>query len=117
MTTARVAAEYLAIYAQKYREEYARIISDPPFGAGYPDMPISPYLHTHNLICYLALDGCIIVDGVNGGKDRDTYVSSSVCRISNESSSVRIQNGQLPVITGKESSKLSDGTEVMVFSY
>jgi hypothetical protein len=57
-----VAAQYISDYVSLYRERYARFTAPAPAGAGYPAMPISPYLDSSSLVCHLATDGAVITD-------------------------------------------------------
>lgn len=62
MVSARAVADYLVAYINTYRTEYARFTAAPPTGCGYPQLAISPYLNSLNLIVYLARDGYVIAD-------------------------------------------------------
>ena len=55
-------AAYLKAYVESYRKEYARVTSPPPQGGGYPEIEVSPYLYSKELVCYLAKDGGAIAD-------------------------------------------------------
>jgi len=55
-------SNYLERYVFTYRREYERFTSSPPRGGGYPKFPISPYLYSKELNCYLAKDGVVITD-------------------------------------------------------
>jgi len=58
----QAAADYLAAYVRRYRQEYVRFTSAPPAGAGFPKLRISPYVDSTNLDCHLAEDGAVITD-------------------------------------------------------
>lgn len=54
--------EYLKEYIISYKKEFERFTSQPPEGAGYPQISISPYLYSSELHCFIAKDGVIISD-------------------------------------------------------
>jgi hypothetical protein len=60
--TAQKAAEYLAHYVRRYRQEYVRFTTDPPDGGGYPRLRVSPYLDSAHLECHISSDGAVIAD-------------------------------------------------------
>jgi hypothetical protein len=53
-------AEFLFAYANRYREAYARAITPPPAGPGYPSLPVSPFLSASHFDVYVATDGVVI---------------------------------------------------------
>lgn len=53
-------AEFLFAYTHRYREAYARAITTPPDGPGYPPLPVSPYLQASDFDIYVASDGVVI---------------------------------------------------------
>lgn len=55
-------AQYLAAYAAAYRQEYRSFVSPGPDGGGYPPLPVSPYLYSTRLTCFVAHDGYAIAD-------------------------------------------------------
>ncbi|MFQ6018850.1 MAG: Shedu anti-phage system protein SduA domain-containing protein [Kiloniellaceae bacterium] len=57
-----VIARYLASYLEAYRQEYASFVSPAPHGGGYPPLPVSPYLYTSRLLCFVARDGYAVAD-------------------------------------------------------
>lgn len=62
MVSAKDAARYLKRYVEIYRKEFKRFTNQPPVGPGYPVLPISPYLDSNELTCYLANDGAAVAD-------------------------------------------------------
>lgn len=53
-------AQFLFVYAARYRAAYAKATSAPPNGAGYPALPISPYLVGSRFEVFVATDGVVI---------------------------------------------------------
>jgi hypothetical protein len=60
--SAKTAADYLARYVRRYREEYGRFTSPPPAGGGFPKLTVSPYLSSPELHCHIAEDGALLAD-------------------------------------------------------
>ena len=60
--SAKTAADYLARYVRRYREEYRRFTSPPPAGGGFPKLTVSPYLSSPELHCHIAEDGAVLAD-------------------------------------------------------
>ncbi len=54
--------QYVEKYIDAYRNEYTRFVSDPPEGAGYPRINVSPFLGSKDIICYLTENGVAIAD-------------------------------------------------------
>lgn len=52
--------DFLFEYISEYREGYQGFTSQPPSGAGYPKLPISPFLESKAFEIFLAEDGVII---------------------------------------------------------
>jgi hypothetical protein len=117
MLTTRLVADYLAEYVEKYRQEYERLTSAPPSGAGYPSLAISPYLSSSHLTCHLAIDGVVVVDSENQGADIDSFVSSARFQMYNEGSPPFIQNGTLPKVSRQTDISLEDGRRITVIQY
>lgn len=63
-------AEYLAIYKQ----EYEKFISPPPYGPGYKNIIVSPYLGNSKIDVYLSTTG-IIVNQINVEPDYKWYIA------------------------------------------
>jgi hypothetical protein len=53
-------AEFIFLYAAKYRAAYNKAIAAPPDGPGYPALPISPYLIASQFEVFVATDGLVI---------------------------------------------------------
>src|SRR5919198_5919695 len=60
--SANDAANYLKRYAEAYRSEYDGFTKRPPVGGGYPRLPVSPYLTSPEILCYLTPDGAVVAD-------------------------------------------------------
>jgi hypothetical protein len=52
--------DFIFEYIAEYREVYQGFTSQPPSGAGYPKLPISPFLNSKAFEVFLAEDGVII---------------------------------------------------------
>lgn len=61
MTSAKAAGRYLAAYVVAYRQEFEALTANPPEGAGYPRLAISPYVEAPNIECLVAADGAVIL--------------------------------------------------------
>jgi hypothetical protein len=55
-------AEYLQSYVAAYRKAYDAFVMPAPVGGGYSCLPVSAYLDTAQLHCFVARDGCAIAD-------------------------------------------------------
>ena len=53
---------YLTRYISSYRSEYERFSSPRPRGGGYPAIPVSPYLYSKQITCFVARNGVAIAD-------------------------------------------------------
>ncbi len=51
---------YIPKYIEAYRQEYRRLVSLPPIGAGLPQAPLSPFLQCRRFELLLAQDGVVI---------------------------------------------------------
>lgn len=53
-------SQFLFTYAEKYRSAYANAIAEPPYGPGYPPLPVSPYLAAASFEVFIASNGVVI---------------------------------------------------------
>lgn len=66
--------ESIQFYIEKYRENYEFFTSNPPQGAGYPKMLVSPYLTAKEFDVYLAKDG-VVINQIAPEPDYDWYIA------------------------------------------
>jgi len=62
MVSSRQAADYLAAYALRYREEYEALLNSHFEGVGRPPYPVSSYLGSPEITCHLCDDGYALAD-------------------------------------------------------
>lgn len=61
--------DFLFEYITRYRKIYELFTSQPPEGAGYPKIWVSPYLESEKFDIYLTTDGVVINEVTNGPND------------------------------------------------
>lgn len=66
--------ESIQFYVEKYRENYEFFTSNPPQGAGYPKMLVSPYLTAKEFDVYLAKDG-VVINQIAPEPDYEWYIA------------------------------------------
>ena len=60
MVTLNDIAEFIFCYVTEYRACYEKAIASPPNGLGYPQVPISPFLHEGRFTLYVTDRGVVI---------------------------------------------------------